>query len=265
MARAAKSAPLPQPPAGTPATRTEAGEPLSPVISIREFKAHCQTCGMRELCLPFAFTADQMQQFDALVEHRTRLKKHEVLYRAGDPFHALYAIQFGSVKTVALSEDGREQVTGYHILGEVIGFDGIGDDRHCVEAIALENTELCALPFDGIENLSRAMPALQRNLHQMMAREITRDHGAMLMLGSMRAEERLAVFLLNLAERYRRRGYSPTEFVLRMSREEIGSYIGLKLETVSRLFSRFHQEGMIHVQGRTVKLLDAGALKKLVG
>jgi len=220
---------------------------------------------MRELCLPAGFTSDEMKQFDALVEHRTKLNRNEFLYRAGKPFQALYAIQFGSLKSVVLAEDGREQVTGYHMLGEIIGFDGIGNDVHCVGAIALEDTEVCALPFVGIESLARTMPALQHNLHQMMAREITRDQTAMLMLGSMRAEERVAIFLLNLSDRYRRRGYSPTEYVLRMTREDIGSYLGLKVETVSRLFSRFHQEGWIHVQGRTVKLLNAGALKQIVG
>ena len=220
---------------------------------------------MRELCLPVGLTSDEMKQFDALIAHRTKLKKNDTLYRAGEPFHALYAIQFGSLKTVVLAEDGREQVTGYHMLGEIIGFDGIGTDRHCAGAMALEDTEVCALPFVGIENLARTMPTLQHNLHQIMSREITRDQSAMLMLGSMRADERLAMFLLNLADRYRRRGYSSTEYVLRMTREEIGSYLGLKLETVSRLFSRFQDEGLIQVQGRAVKLLDSVRLKRIVG
>ena len=220
---------------------------------------------MRELCLPVAFNSDEMKQFDALVTHRTKLNKNETLYRGGDAFHALYAIQFGSLKTAVLADDGREQIVGYHILGEIIGFDGIGADRHCVGAIALENTELCALPFNSIEKLARTMPALQHNLHRMMSTQIAWDQSAMLMLGSMHAEERLAVFLLNLADRYRRRGYSSTEYVLRMTREEIGSYLGLKLETVSRLFSRFQGEGLIQIQGRAVKLLDTVALKGLVG
>ena len=196
---------------------------------------------------------------------RTKLKKGDALYRAGEPFTALYAIRLGSLKTTVLAEDGREQVSGYHMLGDLIGLDGIGTDRHGCQAIALEDTEVCALPFARIEELARAMPALQHNLHQFLSREISRDHNIMLLLGSMRAEERLAVFLLNLAERYRRRGYSSTEYVLRMTREEIGSYLGLKLETVSRLFSRFQDEGLIQVQGRAVKLLDPVALKQLVG
>jgi CRP/FNR family transcriptional regulator, anaerobic regulatory protein len=237
--------------------------PLAPVISIHDPKIRCHTCSMRDLCLPAAFTGDQMNQFDALVAHRTKVMKGESLYRAGEPFHALYAIRSGSVKTTVLGEDGREQVTGYHMLGEVIGFDGLGGDTHCAGAIALEDTEVCSLPFAKIEKLARTMPALQRNLHRMMAREITRDHSMMLMLASMHAEERLAVFLLNLADRYLRRGYSSSEYVLRMTRQEIGSYLGLKLETVSRAFSRFHGDGLIQVQGRALKLLDSAALKRI--
>ncbi len=164
-----------------------------------------------------------------------------------------------------LAEDGLEQVAGFHMPGEILGLDGIGTDRHEAEAVALEDTEVCVLPFANVESLVRRLPVLQRNLHRVMSKEIVRDQRAMLLLGNMRAEERLAVFLLNLAERYRCRGYSSTEFVLRMTRQEIGSYLGLKIETVSRLFSRFQEEGLIQVQGRAVKLLDSTALKRLVG
>jgi CRP/FNR family transcriptional regulator, anaerobic regulatory protein len=156
-------------------------------------------------------------------------------------------------------------VTGYHMLGEIIGFDGIGTDLHRAGAIALEDSEVCVLPFVSIGHLARSMPTLQRNLHQFMSREITRDQNMMLALGSMDAEERLAVFLLNLGDRYRRRGYSSTEYVLRMTREEIGNFLGLTLETVSRLFSRFQGEGLIRVQGRGVKLLDPVRLKRIIG
>jgi len=237
----------------------------APVISIRDLKIHCATCSMRELCLSGGLTPGELSQVDAMIGKRTKLKKGDTLYRAGEPFVSLYAIRLGSLKTTVLAEDGREQVSGYHMPGDLIGLDGISTDRHGCEAIALEDTEACALPFARIEELARAVPALQHNLHLFMSREISRDHGVMLSLGSMRAEERLAVFLLNLAERYRRRGYSSTEYVLRMTREEIGSYLGLKLETVSRLFSRFQGEGLIQIQGRAVKLLDPVALKQIVG
>jgi CRP/FNR family transcriptional regulator, anaerobic regulatory protein len=235
------------------------------LISIQDLKTHCASCSMRELCLPVGLEPDAMRQLDAMVTRQTRLKKGDTLYRAGEPFTTLYAIRLGSCKTTVLAEDGREQITGYHMLGDVLGLDGIGTERHRCEAIALEDTEVCALPFDRLEELARSVPPLQHNLHQFLSRDIGRDQNMMLMLGSMRAEERLAVFLLNLSERYRRRGYSSTEFVLRMTREEIGSYLGLKLETVSRLFSRFHEEGLLQVQGRGVKLFDLPALKQLAG
>jgi CRP/FNR family transcriptional regulator len=237
----------------------------APVISIRDLKIHCSGCSMRELCLPMGLAQDEMKQIDALLATRVKLKKGETLYRAGESFIALYAIRIGSLKTTVLAEDGREQVSGYHMQGDIIGLDGIAADRHGCEAIALEDSDVCMLPFERIEDIARSMPQLQHNLHRLMSKEISREQSVMLLLGSMRAEERLAVFLLSLAERYKRRGYSSTEFVLRMTREEIGSFLGLKLETVSRLFSRFQEEGLIQVQGRAVKLLDPTAIKQLVG
>jgi CRP/FNR family transcriptional regulator len=235
------------------------------VISIRDLKAHCNTCSMRELCVPVGLETEALAQLDAMITSQARFKKGESLYRAGEPFTALYAIRTGSCKTTVLAEDGREQITGYHMLGDIIGLDGIGTEHHACEAVALEDTQVCALPFEKLEELARTIPTLQHNLHRFLSRDIGRDQSMMLMLGSMRAEERLAGFLLNLSERYRRRGYSSTEFVLRMTREEIGSYLGLKLETVSRLFSRFHEEGLIQVQGRSIKLLDLNALRQLAG
>jgi len=266
MTLPAKTAP---PPAGTtaspPPSRHAGAAASTPVVSIRDLKSHCSSCSMRELCLPFGLNAEDMQQIDALIGSRVKLKKGDALYRAGDPFQSLYAVRLGSLKTTVLAEDGREQVSGYHMLGDIIGLDGIGTERHGCQAVALEDTEVCVLPFERLEDLARSVATLQHNLYQFLSREISRDHNIMLLLGSMRAEERLAVFLLNLSERYRRRGYSSTEFVLRMTREEIGSYLGLKLETVSRLFSRFQEEGLIQIQGRAVKLLDPAALKLLVG
>ncbi len=247
------------------AGRSTGGHAPAMVISIRDLKTHCATCGIRELCLPVGLDQDEMKQVDALITARTRLKRGETLYRAGEPFRALYAIRLGSMKSTVLAEDGREQVAGYHMQGDLVGLDGIGAGRHECDAVAVEDAEVCVLPFDRIEELARGLPALQHNLHQFLSREIARDHGLMLVLGSMRAEERLALFLINLAERHRRRGYSSTEYVLRLTRKEIGAYLGLKLETVSRLFSRFQDEGLIRVQGRTVKLLDPVALQRVIG
>ncbi|CAG0973291.1 Transcriptional activator protein Anr [Burkholderiales bacterium] len=235
------------------------------VISLRDLKTHCSTCTMRELCLPVGLSGEDLKLVDAAVGNRSRVRKGESLYRAGDAFAALYAIRLGTIKTTVLAEDGREQIAGYHLQGDIIGLDGMGTDRHGCEAIALEDSEVCTIPFEHLEELARSVPALQHNLHQFLAREISRDHSVMLLLGSMRAEERLASFLINLSERYRSRGYSSTEYVLRMTREEIGSYLGLKLETVSRLFSRFQDEGLLRVNGRNVKLTDIPALRQMVG
>jgi len=253
------------PPAYLPDPTTDRAANSHPVVSVRDLRTHCSTCTMRELCLPVGLGVEELKQVDTLVGQRRRLRKGDALYRAGETFDALFAVRVGSLKTTVLAEDGREQVAGYHMLGDIIGMDGMAHGEHGCASVALEDSEVCVLPFDRLEEIARDAPGLQRNLHQFLAREITRDHSVMLLLGSMRAEERLAVFLLNLSERYRKRGYSSTEFVLRMTREEIGSYLGLKLETVSRLFSHFQKEALIRIRGRDVQILDLAALKQLVG
>jgi CRP/FNR family transcriptional regulator len=220
---------------------------------------------MRELCLTIGLEPAALRDLDEIVRSQTRCKKGSSLYRAGDAFDALYAIRCGSFKTTVLAESGHEQITGYHMLGDIIGLDGIAANQHACEAIALEDSEVCALPFDQLEELARSLPTLQHNLHRFLSRDIGRDQAMMLTLGSMRADERLASFLLNLSERYHRRGYSASEFVLRMTREEIGSYLGLQLETISRLLSRFQSEGLLVVQGRAVKICDLPALHRLAG
>jgi len=167
----------------------------------------------------------------------------------------------GSFKTQFLHEDGREQVTGFQMVGEIIGLDAISTDRHSCDAIALENSEVCELPFNKLESLSRELPSLQRHLHKIMSSEIVRSQGIMLLLGSMRAEQRLAAFLLNLSQRFAARGLSPTRFQLRMSRQEIGSYLGLQLETVSRAFSHFQDDGLISVRVRSIEILSLQRLQ----
>jgi CRP/FNR family transcriptional regulator len=201
------------------------------------------------------------REVESIVSHRVRVKKRDSLYRAGEQFAALYAIRLGTLKTVVLTEDGREQITGYHMAGNVIGVDGLGNDRYACEAIALEDSEACVVPFNRLDELAHDMPLLRRNLFRSIAHDIGRDQNMLLLLGSRSAEERVAVFLLDLADAFRTRGYSPSEFVLRMTREEIASYLGLKLETVSRLFSHLQEEGLIQIQGRAVKLLDLPALR----
>jgi CRP/FNR family transcriptional regulator len=239
--------------------------PIASEVNLARLKTACSSCSLRELCLPVGVSDEDMAKLDNLVFVRRSVKRGEYLFRAGDRFDSLYAARTGFFKTKLLLEDGREQVTGFHMAGELMGMDGIGTERHTCDAVALEDSEVCVIPFERLEGLSREMEALQHHFHKVMSREIVREHGVMMLLGSMRAEERLAAFLLNLSQRLSTRGYSPNEFNLRMTREEIGSYLGLKLETVSRVFSRFQEEGLIAVQQKNIRMVDAAGLRKLIG
>ncbi|GLR13711.1 transcriptional regulator [Chitinimonas prasina] len=234
------------------------------IIPIHALKAVCSSCSLQELCLPLGLAQEEMIQLDDAINQRMPVRRGEALFRLGDAFRSLYAVRTGFFKTVVVSEDGREQVTGFHMAGELMGLDAFGTDQHGCTAIALEDCEVCELPYHRLENLALEIPALNRHLYKLMSREIIRDQGAMLLLGNMRAEERLAVFLLNLSQRMAARGFSSRQFVLRMTREEIGSYLGMKLETVSRTFSRFQQDGWIKVQGKQIEVLDLAAIKQLV-
>ncbi len=206
----------------------------------------------------------ELLRVDELVTTRRMVKRGASLFFNGEPFTALFAIRTGFFKTSVATEDGRDQVTGFQMAGEIMGLDGIVNDRHTCDAIALEDAEVCVLPFDRIEEISREINALQSHVHKIMSREIVREHGVMLLLGSMRAEERLAAFLLNLVQRLQTRGFSSSALVLRMTREEIGSYLGMKLETVSRTFSKFSEDNIIEVKQRQIHIKDADALKRIV-
>ena len=227
-------------------------------------KVACSNCNLRELCMPMGLSENDLERLDYLVTTRRKVKRGSTLFSNGDKFISLYAIRTGFFKTCLASEDGRDQVTGFQMAGEIIGLDGIVNDQHSCDAVALEDAEVCVMPFDRIEEISREVTALQHHVHKIMSREIVREHGVMLLLGSMRAEERLAAFLLNLVQRLHSRGFSQTELVLRMTREEIGSYLGLKLETVSRTFSKFVDDGIVEVKQRHVKILDPEALQRMV-
>ena len=191
--------------------------------------------------MPLGLNESELERVDEVVATRRKVARGDNLFRNGDKFNALFAIRTGFFKTRISSEDGRDQVTGFQMAGEIIGLDGIVSDHHTCDAVALEDAEVCVMPFDRIEELSREITSLQRHVHKIMSREIVRENGVMLLLGSMRAEERLAAFLVNLVQRLHARGFSQSELVLRMTREEIGSFLGLKLETVSRTFSKFVQ------------------------
>jgi CRP/FNR family transcriptional regulator len=229
------------------------------LMPLETFKVTCANCNLRELlCMTSGLSPADLAKIDMFPKRKVKLG--ELLFSSGQPFTAFYAIQTGFFKTSVTATDGREQVTGFQMAGEMMGLDGIGGDCYSCDAIALEASHVCVIPYAHLNALAHQMPALHTQLHKIMSREIAREHDIMLLLGSMRADERIAAFLLNLSQRMYLRGFSRSDLVLRMSRKDIGSYLGLKLETVSRAFSRLAEQGILEVKQRNVHICDAEAL-----
>jgi len=224
----------------------------------------CADCKLRELCLTGVMSDAELAELDGMVTGRRQVARGTSLFSSGEAFDALYAVRSGFFKTLATGSDGRTQVIGFQMAGELLGLDGVADELHTVDAVALEDAEVCILPYRELERLSRASAALQRQLHKVMSREIVREQGVMRLLGTMKADERVAALLVNLSRRFGARGYSREAFRLRATREELGSYLGLKLETVSRAFSRLQEAGLIEVDGREIGLRDVQALEAMV-
>lgn len=217
---------------------------------------------MRGLCVPTGLDDSDMQRLDRIMVRR-RVARGEVLFRMGDKFNSLYAIRLGHFKTHQLSADGVEQITGFQMAGELLGMDAISTDHHNCYAVALEDSEVCEIPFDQLQQLFAEIPTLLRQFHRTMSQEITREQSTMLLLGNMQAEQRFAAFLVNLSSLYKARGYSSTSFQLRMSREDIGNYLGLTIESVSRLLSKFKKMEWITVDKREIEISDLPQLKLL--
>jgi len=237
--------------------------PSIPVINVTALKASCANCSMHQLCLPMGLDDNDISRLDQIIGRRRRLVRDERLYQMDEPFRNLYAIRFGHFKTYQVNAGGEQQITGFQMAGELLGMDAISGDRHHCDAVALEDSEVCEIPFARLEELFGHVPTLLRHFHRIMSQEITREQNVMLLLGNMRAEQRFAVFLVNLSARYAARGYSSNSFQLRMSREDIGNYLGLTIESISRLLSRFKKQGWIKVDKREVTLLDPAMIRAL--
>jgi CRP/FNR family transcriptional regulator len=225
----------------------------------------CEDCSLHRLCLPIGISAEDMERLDRIIKRKRPLARGEHLFRIGDRFRAIYAVRSGSVKTYTLTDNGSEQVTGFHLPGELVGLDAISPERHQCAARALETSSVCEIPFDRLEDLTVKIPALHHQLLRVMSQEILDEQGMLLLLGKKTAEERLAALLLSLSGRYHERGFSANEFRLSMSRNDIGNYLGLAVETVSRMFTRFQNEGILSVQRKNVRLLDVPRLKIMAG
>lgn len=228
------------------------------------YKAACSNCGLRELCLPRGVSQAELPKLDAIVALRRHVPRAGVLFRHGEALRSLYAVHTGFFKRCMPSHNGRDQVTGFPMPGELLGLDGLATEQHHGAAVALTPSLVCVIPIESLEAVMRESEDLRRQFNKLMSREIVREHDMMLLLGTARAEVRLAAFLLNLAQRLELRGGSPTDLTLWMTREEIGSHLGLKLETVSRTFSRLQDEGLMEVRHRHIRLLDRAGLGQLV-
>ena len=216
----------------------------------------CSACSMHSVCMPRQLTPAELTRLDSIVCSTRLIRRGESLYHAGDAFESIYAVRTGCFKTVVMHRDGHEQVTGFHIAGEPLGLDGVCSDEHNCDAIALEDSTVCVIPFHLLEEMCHDVKSMQQHLHRMMSGEIVRESGLMMLLGTMSAEQRVAAFLMNLSTRMKARGYSAAKFNLRMTREEIGSYLGLKLETVSRMFSKLQKQGVVDTNGKQITILD---------
>lgn len=230
------------------------------VISFETIRVACKNCTLSTLCLPMGLTAEDVDRLDNIIKRSRPLHRGDHLFRSGERFRSLYVVKTGSVKTYAPSEEGGEQVLGFHLPGELIGLDAIEREAHACSAKVLETSAICEVPFSRLEELSGAIPSLQHQLFRLLSKEISQDSEMLLLLGKKSAEERLAAFLLGLSSRLHKRGLSPTDFYLSMSRHEIGNYLGLAVETVSRLFTRFQDEKLLIVDRKHVQLLDLDGL-----
>ncbi|MDM8351133.1 fumarate/nitrate reduction transcriptional regulator Fnr [Pseudomonas sp. sp1636] len=228
-------------------------------------QAHCKDCSLATLCLPLSLNLEDMNSLDEIVKRGRPLKKGELLFRQGDVFNSVFAVRSGALKTFSLSDNGAEQITGFHLPSELVGLSGMDTESYPVSAQALETTSVCEIPFDRLDELSILLPQLRRQLMRIMSREIRDDQQMMLLLSKKTADERIATFLVNLSARFRARGFSPNQFRLVMSRNEIGNYLGLAVETVSRVFTRFQQNQLLETEGKSVHILDPIELCALAG
>lgn len=233
------------------------------LIDFSKIKVSCENCSLSELCLPRGLSKQDLEKLDQVVKRTRPLHKGDILFRSGDAFRSLFAVRSGCIKLHTSSDLGEEQIIGFYLPGEVVGLDGLDDSSHSCTATALETSSLCALPYSSLSDVCRKVPTLNEQMFQLMARELSQDNQLLLTITKKNAEERIATFLLSLSTRFKRLGYSATEFKLSMSRSEIGNYLGLTIETVSRGMNKFQKQGIISIERKFVRILDMPALKSL--
>ncbi|QUM85058.1 MULTISPECIES: FNR family transcription factor [unclassified Moritella] len=234
-------------------------------VATSKCEIHCQNCSISQLCIPYSLNDSELDSLDQIIERKKPFQKHDEIFKAGDKIKSLYAIRSGSVKSYTITEQGDEQITGFHLAGDLIGFDALSSGIHPSFSQALETSMVCEIPFDTLDDLIGKMPMLRRQIMRLMSGEIAADQEMILLLSKKNAEQRLAAFLNNLSARFSERGFSPKEFRLTMTRGDIGNYLGLTVETISRLLGRFQISKMIEVKGKYITILDREGLALLAG
>ncbi|HHJ20697.1 MAG TPA: fumarate/nitrate reduction transcriptional regulator Fnr [Gammaproteobacteria bacterium] len=236
---------------------------VTPIHDFNQLKVSCGACSLTDICLPHGLNPEEQEILDTLIQHKPSLKRGESLFHAGDPLKCIYAVRSGSFKTFINTADGAEQITGFYLPGELIGLDGLGHDQHRCGSLALESSSVCAMNMDEFEEVCSQIGNLRRQLLRLIGKEINQDHESLLALGQLKGEERLATFLLSLGKRYQERGFSAAEFNLSMPRHDLANYLGLAVETLSRMFSKLQDDGVLSAKRRNIRILDEQRLRKL--
>lgn len=226
---------------------------------------HCQNCSISQLCIPYTLSDSELNQLDEIIERKRPIHKGDELFKAGEPLKSLFAIRSGTIKSYTITEQGEEQITGFHLAGDLVGFDAIGSGAHHSFAQALETAMVCEIPYENLDVLTGKMPKLRQQVMRLMSNEIVGDQEMIVLLSKKTAEERLAAFIHSLSCRFGERGFSPREFRLAMTRGDIGNYLGLTVETISRLLGRFQKSGMIEVKGKYITISDMKQLTDMAG
>lgn len=221
-----------------------------------DFSIHCQSCSFSHLCLPVSLNQNELESLDEIIERKKPLHKHDVLIEAQSKFKSLYAVRSGSFKSFIITSDGQEQIVGFHLPGDLIGFDAISNDHHQSSASALETSMVCEVPYSTLELMSERFPKLRKKIMSCMSDDIKQGHELMMLLSKRKADDRLLYFLAQLSQRFSERGFSDKQFNLSMTRIEIGNYLGLTVETISRLLTRFQKENLIKVDGKLIEIID---------
>ena len=232
----------------------------SKTLTIDDIKVSCSSCSLAELCLPHGMNEKELDELDKIVVRHQPYQPGEHLFRAGDEFRSVASVRTGCFKSYVIDHEGQEQVLGFHLPGEIIGLDAIHSCKHTANVVALDTSAVCGLTFDTVTNMARHMPELQNELFRVMSQRISELET---IAGDLSADERIAMFLLSLSDRFSRRGYSDKEFILAMSRRDIASYLRLATETVSRVLARFQKAGVVKVDRKQVQILDIDELRTI--